>query len=50
MRCDTCDVMRRIEESKEPACCAWYLDHVVILGETVEDCTTYEPLKGESDV
>ena len=42
--CETCQVNKRVSKSKEPACCKWYLDNVVILGKSIKDCTDYEPL------
>lgn len=44
-KCDTCQIEMQIRESKEPACCVWYMDHVVIAGESVENCTAYAPVK-----
>ena len=41
--CKTCKVNRRIEQSKTPACCKWYLENIVILGKSVKDCTDYKP-------
>ena len=32
LKCDRCDVMREIEESKAPSVCAWYMDNIVING------------------
>ena len=47
MKCETCEMMKRIEASNEPACCIWYMDNVVCGDKSVEDCTVYQPLKGE---
>ena len=47
MKCETCEMMKRIEDSNEPACCIWYMDNVVCGDKSVEDCTAYEPQKGE---
>ena len=47
MKCKTCEVMKRIEASNEPACCVWYMKNVVCGDKSVEDCTAYEPHKGE---
>lgn len=47
MKCDTCGVMKRIEESSEPACCVWLMDNVICGNKTVEDCEVYEPLKAK---
>lgn len=44
-RCKTCAISKRVAESKEPACCAWYLENVVILGKSTKECTDYEPIK-----
>lgn len=44
-KCATCKVNKRISKSKQPACCKWYMDNVVILGKSVKDCTDYEPIK-----
>ena len=42
MKCDTCQVHKRVMESEEPACCAWLLDNVVCGDKSVEDCPVYE--------
>ena len=47
MKCETCEVMKRIEASNEPACCVWYMDNVVCGDKSVKDCAAYEPPKGE---
>ena len=47
MRCDTCDVMRRIMNSAEPACCKWMMDNVICGDKSVDDCPMYEKIKGE---
>lgn len=49
MKCKTCEVMKRIEASNEPACCMWYIDNVVCGDKSVKDCTVYEPPKGVND-
>ena len=46
-RCDTCDVTRRVNESAEPACCAWLMENVVCGNKSVDDCPVYEPMKKE---
>ncbi len=46
MKCKTCEVMKRIKDSNEPACCIWYMDNVVCGDKTVDDCNEYEPPKG----
>lgn len=47
MKCETCEVMKLIKASKEPACCVWYMDNVFFGDKSVDDCTEYEPPKGE---
>ena len=47
MKCETCEVMKRIEASKEPACCVWLMENVVCGNKSVEECDAYEPQKGE---
>lgn len=42
--CDTCKVEESIRKSREPACCAWYLENVVIAGSSVDRCSKYEPI------
>lgn len=42
-KCELCAVRNRVRESKEPACCKWYLEHVVILEEPVDNCPDFEP-------
>lgn len=42
--CDTCKVEASILKSNEPACCAWYMDNVVIGGVSVDSCTAYNPV------
>lgn len=34
-----------IGKSEVPAACAWYVDHVVIGGESVENCPNYMKIK-----
>lgn len=41
MICDTCAIRMAIDASAEPACCEWYMEHVIILGEPVEACSVY---------
>ena len=45
MKCETCEVMKRIEASKEPACCVWLMENVVCGNKSVEECDAYEPSK-----
>ena len=40
-KCDTCKVTKVIRESKEPSCCAWYMDNVVCGDKTINDCEEY---------
>ena len=47
MKCETCEVMKRIKASNEPACCVWYIDNVVCGDKSVENCDACEPTKGE---
>lgn len=42
MKCEKCKIMNELYESKEPACCAWYMDNVVLGNKSVEDCGCYE--------
>ena len=49
MKCDTCQIYKRVIESKEPTCCAWWLENVVCSDKSVEDCTVYEESKHETD-
>lgn len=42
MKCETCSVYKRVLSSDEPACCAWYLEHVVCGRESVSDCPNCE--------
>lgn len=42
-RCDVCRVKESVEKSNEPACCAWYLENVVVGNKTVDNCTAFEP-------
>ena len=43
--CENCKINRRVSNSKEPACCKWYLENIVIKGKSVKDCPDYEPIK-----
>ena len=40
-KCDTCKVTKVIRESKEPSCCAWYMDNVICGDKTINDCEEY---------
>lgn len=44
-KCATCQVRCDIDKSEEPACCKWFLDNVVIGGDSVKNCTEYVPVK-----
>lgn len=44
-RCGTCAVMKRAQESEEPACCAWFIENVVCGTKSVNDCTEYETVE-----
>ena len=46
-KCDSCAIMDAVQNSKEPACCVWYMDNVVIDGKSVEECTEYKPKREE---
>lgn len=37
-KCDTCKIAKEIQESKEPSCCAWYLENVICGNKTVDEC------------
>lgn len=40
-KCDTCKIKKEMENSKEPACCVWYLDNVVLDNKSINDCKDY---------
>lgn len=44
-KCMGCKVFQDILESDVPACCMWFMDNVVICGDSVENCTEYEPVE-----
>ena len=48
MKCKTCEVMKRIEASNEPACCVWYMDNVVCGNKSEKDCPQYKNKKIKS--
>lgn len=49
MKCNTCKVQKMVNESIEPSCCVWFMDHVVIGDESIDQCPDYEPIeKGET--
>ena len=37
----TCKIYKEAIESKEPACCVWYMDNVILGDKTVRDCPYY---------
>lgn len=41
MKCDTCEVMKEMQKSTEPCCCAWYMDNVICGDKTIEECEDY---------
>ena len=41
-KCNTCKVMADIYNSKDPACCAWFMDNVVLGNKSVDDCPKYK--------
>ena len=41
-KCKTCKYNAEAKKSKEPACCAWYIDNVVCGNKTVKDCPVYK--------
>lgn len=43
MKCDNCKIHKDAENSKEPACCIWYMENVVCGDKAVEECDKYEP-------
>ena len=45
MKCDKCEVTAKVNKSKEPSCCKWYMDHVVCGNESQENCPVYRPAK-----
>ena len=49
-KCDTCKVEESIRKSNEPACCAWYMDNVVISGASVDVCPVYKPIDSMQEV
>lgn len=44
MKCDSCNVQICANESEEPACCARYMENVVLRGKSVGECDAYEPI------
>jgi hypothetical protein len=38
MKCHSCKIYKEMPEN---ACCAWYMDNVVLDNKTTEDCTEY---------
>ena len=46
-KCKTCLIHKQMNESKEPSCCAWYIDNVVLGVKTVDDCDVYINIDNE---
>lgn len=44
-KCKTCAVNKRVQESEELVCCAWYLENVVCGDKSVRECSEYEETK-----
>lgn len=44
MKCDNCKIQKSVNESKEPACCAWFMENVVCMGKSIDECTEYEKI------
>lgn len=42
MKCDTCKIIDEVFESKEPTCCVWYMDNVILGGKSAEDCDCFK--------
>ena len=40
-KCKKCLINKQMIENKEPSCCAWYIDNVVLGVKTVDDCDVY---------
>ena len=39
IKCKNCEVAKKLRENTgDLACCMWYMDHVVICDEPVENC------------
>jgi len=43
-KCKNCKIYKKLTESKEAACCAWYIDNVFLGAKTVDACTAYDPI------
>ena len=41
-KCMKCKIYKNMIESKEPACCSWYIDNVVLGTKTVDECTDHK--------
>lgn len=41
VKCDTCKIMREMENSNELCCCGWYMDNVVLGNKNIEECEDY---------
>ena len=42
--CKKCEIYEKVEQSKEPSCCIWYVDNVVLGNKSVKDCPRYKKL------
>ena len=43
--CNECEIYRRCNESAEPSCCQWYLEHAVVGGEDTSHCPVFKPMR-----
>ena len=41
-KCKNCKIQKQAEKSKEPACCAWYMDNVICGNKQVKDCPLFK--------
>ena len=41
VKCDTCKIMREMENSNELCCRVWYMDNVVLGNKNIEECEDY---------
>ena len=44
-KCNSCKIEMDVRNSDTPACCAWFLENVVVNGKDVKDCPVYEPVE-----
>lgn len=47
-KCKNCLIHKQMIESKEPSCCAWYIDNVVLGNKSVDECTEHIDLDNDS--